>query len=510
MTVAARQKLAESVGQAFREGSPSTGSRRNITVIQSGWGSSGYYAPEVLERDIPRIFPVGSQMYLNHPTVKEDKERPERDLRDLVGKVIETPRMAGIDSVSVAQVYEHWVPTIDAIAQDIGLSIRAFGSVEEGDAGGKHGPIVQSLTEGLSIDYVTKAGAGGSIGELIESARDHSPSFEDQAVTAFNAILESAGKQPIPADLLKEVLKTPVDADIVKEAMRIGEMDIWGSTELKEAEEFYDYFLERDVSKEERIALAEKGQAIPVKDDSGNIIGGRFPMANCGDVKAAAMSVGRGKGDDVKGFIKEVASKLSCPVPFKESGPGRKPKENTVEIDEKTLNATVAEAVSAAMKKKADEEESDESKKKIKEAEDRATKAEGDLLRERAARIVAKVVATKDKMPPETKGRVAEAAMAGDLPTLSDGSLDERALEERANSVIRKEAEYVSTLLGEKKGGGVEGVGAGSDKLFESGAGGGGGTEPVEASEDDVKALTESFKAQGMSEEAAKSAAEGR
>jgi hypothetical protein len=514
-----RKKLAESIaiGQAFREGSPS-GARRNITVIKSGWGSSGYYAPEVIERDIPRIFPPGTQMYLNHPTVKEERERPERDLRDLVGKVIETPRMAGVDSVSVAQVYDHWIPTIDALAQDIGLSIRAFGVTENGAAGGKEGPIVQSLTEGLSIDYVTKAGAGGEVGALIESAREHTPSYEDQAVTAFNAILESAGKTPIPANLLKEMMKNGIpEDDIIFEAMRIGEMEIWNTGELVEAETYYDLFLERDVSKDERIALAKKGQAIPIKDDKGNIIGGRFPMANCEDVKAAAMSVGRGKGDDVKGFIKKVASKLSCPVPFKESGPGRtQPKEKNVEIDEKTLNATVASAVAEAMSKKDKEKEDEESKTKVKEAEDRATKAEESLRKEKAGNVVAKIVReSKDKIPVDVQTRVIEASLYGDLPVLADGSLDERALEEKANKEIKKEAQYIASLTGKKidENGKVEGVGA-SVGIFESlnGGGGGGGLDDEDEplSESDKKALTESFERSGMTKEAAEKAAEGR
>lgn len=513
-----RKKLAESIaiGKAFREGSP-TGARRNITIISSGWGSSGYYAPEVLERDIPRIFPTGTQMYLNHPTVKEERERPERDLRDLVGKVIETPRMAGIDSVSIAQVFEHWIPTIDALAQDIGLSIRAFGTTEDGAAGGKEGPIVQSLTEGLSIDYVTKAGAGGEVGALIESAREHTPSWEDQAVTAFNAILESAGKAPIAADLLKNMMSKPVEEDeIIFEAMRIGELEIWKTDELREAEQFYDMFLERDVSPEERVALAKKGQAIPVKDKNGNIVGGRFPMANCEDVKAAAMSVGRGKGEDVKGFIKKVASKLSCPVPFKESGPGRipKPKESKVEIDEATLNATIAKAVSEAMSKKDKEKEDEESKKKVSEAQTEAKEAKEALRTEKAGNVVAKIVReSKDKIPVDVQTRVIEASLYGDLPVLADGSLDERALEEKANKEIKKEAQYIATLTGKKidENGKVEGVGAGVG-IFESLNGGGGSHEEDDEplSESDLKSLKESFMRSGMDEKAAELAAEGR
>lgn len=497
-----RTKLSEAVASAFREGSPTSGSRREITIIRSGWGSSGYYSPEVLERDIPRIFPPGSQMYLNHPTQEEDQMRPERDLRDLVGKVTSEPRMAGVDSVSEAHVYDHWQPVIEAIAPDVGLSIRAFGIAEHGSAGGKEGMVIQSLTEGLSIDYVTKAGAGGAVGPLIEAAREHSPAPTDQAITAFNAILESAGKQPIPRHLLEEVLKQPTDDDLVKEAETVGALPVWESEEMIEAESLYDQFLERDVSDAERIALAKKGQAIPIKNDKGEVIGGRFPMANCEDVKAAAMSVGRGKGDDIKSFIKRVASKLSCPVPFKEAAPPPKPKEDPM-ADSATL-----ESLQESMRQLQDEVKTnkEESAKKVKEAEARAERAEEALLRSKAADVVARVVNEKGKIPAKARTRIVEAALGQDLPTRSDGSLDESVLEERARGEIRKEEEYLEALIGKPQGG-VRGAGPAPGGFFESGRPGSNGDEPTE---EDTKSLVEAFKRQGMSEEAAKAAAEGR
>lgn len=169
MPTATKSTLTERGEVAFREGA--TGQRREAILIREGWGSSGYYSYEVLERDMPKAFPVGTHMYLDHPTVKEDEERPERTVRDLVGVTVSSPRMAGIDSVAEVEIFPHWVPVIDAMAEHIGLSIRAYGEIEEGDAGGKHGPIVQGLHMGESIDYVTKAGAGGQLGALIESAR---------------------------------------------------------------------------------------------------------------------------------------------------------------------------------------------------------------------------------------------------------------------------------------------------------------------------------------------------
>lgn len=169
-----RAKIQEAAATAFREGT-SPGGRREVTIIEEGWGTSGYYSGEVIGRDIPVIFPAGSKMYLNHPTESEEFERPERDLNDLVGTLATTPRTAGIAAVAEANVYGHWQDAISEMANDIGLSIRAYGIAEDGSAGGKDGPIVESLIYGVSIDYVTDPGAGGKVGRLIESARNHDP-----------------------------------------------------------------------------------------------------------------------------------------------------------------------------------------------------------------------------------------------------------------------------------------------------------------------------------------------
>lgn len=148
-----------------------SGSRRKITIISEGWGSSGYYSRELLARDGPRIFPAGTHMYLDHPTATEEMERPERSVRDLAARIATTPYMEGPDLVAEAVIFPHWAPVIDALADDIGVSIRARGEAREGEAEGRTGPIITSLDEGLSVDFVTRAGRGGRIGNLIESAR---------------------------------------------------------------------------------------------------------------------------------------------------------------------------------------------------------------------------------------------------------------------------------------------------------------------------------------------------
>jgi hypothetical protein len=154
-----------------------TGALREATIIESGWGSSGYYSKELLERDGAAAFPAGTHMYLNHSTMTEEYERPERDVRDMVGVLETDPHVVGNELKSRVKIFEHWQPVIDELAPHTGLSIRAGGHITEGEKEGKTGIIVEKIVRDPmnSVDVVTAAGAGGKLGALIESARGHQP-----------------------------------------------------------------------------------------------------------------------------------------------------------------------------------------------------------------------------------------------------------------------------------------------------------------------------------------------
>jgi hypothetical protein len=147
-----------------------------IKIIAPGWGNSGYYSSELLERDGPKVYKRGLHMYLNHPTVTEKHERPERSVADLVGTLASDGRWqkngsAGPGIYADAQVAEAFRGSLGELAPHIGLSHRAVGEATEGEAEGKRGPIVQNMVKVESVDFVTKAAAGGKVLELMESAR---------------------------------------------------------------------------------------------------------------------------------------------------------------------------------------------------------------------------------------------------------------------------------------------------------------------------------------------------
>ena len=148
-----------------------------IKIIEPGWGSSGYYSPEVLERDGPSVFTKGIKLYWNHPTLTEDAERPERDLHDLAAELLEDVRWlpnhpSGAGLYGDAKVFTSFQDAVDELSPHIGLSIRAKGKVAHGQAEGQSGPIVKEITVAKSVDFVTEPGAGGQILQLFEAQRN--------------------------------------------------------------------------------------------------------------------------------------------------------------------------------------------------------------------------------------------------------------------------------------------------------------------------------------------------
>ena len=147
-----------------------------IKLIAPGWGSSGYYPAEVLERDGPTLFRAGTKMYWDHPTVSEEMERPEGSLRNLAAVLISDARWdgQGVEGPGLyadAKIFEGYQSAVNEMAPHIGVSIRASGRATQGEAEGRRGPIIQALTAAASVDFVTEPGAGGRILQLFEAAR---------------------------------------------------------------------------------------------------------------------------------------------------------------------------------------------------------------------------------------------------------------------------------------------------------------------------------------------------
>lgn len=207
----ATESAAESAGQEIdltgdvvdlREGAVGQDGTVSLKLIAPGWGSSGYYPAAVLERDGPRIFRTGTLNFWDHMTDAQEAARPEGSLRDLASVLTEDARWdpkgsEGPGLYARAKVFSEFRQPVDDLARHIGVSIRAAGIAREGEAEGRTGRIIEKLTRGDSVDYVTRPGAGGKVLQLFESARHGGASsqskteVEDMDVTKLQERLDN-------------------------------------------------------------------------------------------------------------------------------------------------------------------------------------------------------------------------------------------------------------------------------------------------------------------------------
>lgn len=198
-------QLAESVGtllEAPVSSGNKFGKRWRAKVIEAGQGSSAYYPERVLE-DYASVFRAGTHVYIDHPTLSEEFERPERSVSDLIGKLATDAVYEDGALYAEVEFYDRFAPVIMEMAGDVGLSIRAFGTAEEGDDGT---PILTSFVEVLSVDVVTRAGAGGALIEMLESARPGTPGKTDRE--AQDIPTKESNMNEEQEQLLKQVLES--------------------------------------------------------------------------------------------------------------------------------------------------------------------------------------------------------------------------------------------------------------------------------------------------------------
>jgi hypothetical protein len=145
-----------------------------IQFISPGWGSSGYYSPEVLaEAAEENVIPAGTHMYADHPTKAEAIERPGRSIKDLMAIVQENARINADGALEgTVQIVPAWQPFVETVAEHIGVSILGDAKdITMGEAEGRTGKIIEGLAHVASVDFVTRAGRGGKVlATAVESA----------------------------------------------------------------------------------------------------------------------------------------------------------------------------------------------------------------------------------------------------------------------------------------------------------------------------------------------------
>lgn len=148
--------------------SRSDGLKTKIRLIKAGLGSSGYYSPEVLERDGAAAFPAGTHLFFNHITESETWDRSgSRDVKDLIGKTVTDAVYNAEDESLYAEAlfYNANAEFISAVHEDVDLSIEASGKRNE-----ESGEITELLpSPHNAVALVPRGGREGKITEILES-----------------------------------------------------------------------------------------------------------------------------------------------------------------------------------------------------------------------------------------------------------------------------------------------------------------------------------------------------
>lgn len=118
-------------------------------------------------------------MYLDHMTPEERERRPFGSVTTYAGELAEDAYYENDGLYAEIEVFEHQMPLIKSLKDKIGISIRARGRSELEVIEGKSVPVFKELLIGRSADFVVRAGAGGKIVSILESAVEDSETHSE-------------------------------------------------------------------------------------------------------------------------------------------------------------------------------------------------------------------------------------------------------------------------------------------------------------------------------------------
>lgn len=391
-----------------------TKGRYRVKIIAGDtWGSSAYYPAEIIERDGPAAWPVGTHMYVDHPTQTDRYDRPERSIRELAGRIDSTPVYEaqgpkGPGLYSDVFVYPHALPLIEALKDDIGVSIRGGASVEQATRAGRTGPVVTSIAEGISVDFVTRAGAGGAIVDLIESA------------SRLAGVPAAEIAEALPGDMTADDLRDAL-MSVVRAAHGLGEED------YAYVVDFTDTVVYFRASTGDTSGLWSRTYTA---DGSGTITLTGEPVA----VRVQTSYVPT-----------DPPATPATPITENQGAP------HMAEIPDKDLRELRESAATA-------QTQLQEAQAALAEAQRTARVA---AARDAARPVVTAILAESEHLPARAQANLTEAALRA-VPLNADGALDEAALRESVTAA-RKDRELEITEAMQAAGvGRVTGLGSGS------------------------------------------------
>ncbi|MCK4958406.1 MAG: hypothetical protein KAT00_03380 [Planctomycetes bacterium] len=191
------------------------GNLSGIIVVEGESKRGNVYTRAALESG-RQIF-AGKPIFADHPSRSEDRDRPERSVRDLVGKLPTdladlwvAPITEGPYAGKQALFYKNgtlsktagWLKTLLQEKIAGAQSINAYGG---GDMNQDGKFRVEAFLAAKSLDFVTSASAGGE-GHVQESDRD-TQTTDEETITAFLEAMTIGDLAKLRPDIVNDVAK---------------------------------------------------------------------------------------------------------------------------------------------------------------------------------------------------------------------------------------------------------------------------------------------------------------
>lgn len=181
-----------------------------VEIIQPGWGNARdnhYYPAEMLKRDAKAF--VGAKMYTTDHRIEEKSVRTEvSQIESIVGFSEAGAPVARV-IVFDPDFAERCRNMSDSkTLTSLSCSILADGTAGPFESGGRKGKKVESITAVSSVDWVTRAGAGGRAIALAEADKGKKKPAEPAAMKEHKAQPRPAKKADIPPPDREKVEET--------------------------------------------------------------------------------------------------------------------------------------------------------------------------------------------------------------------------------------------------------------------------------------------------------------
>lgn len=174
----------------------------DTVIIRPGWGNArdnNFYPREMLARDSEKF--IGAKMY------ETDHRQEEKSTRTWVS-TIESIKGYTDDGAPIARVVVHdpdfaqRIRNLNAagLIEKMECSILAEGRAKPFEQDGKRGKLVEQITGVSSVDWVTKAGAGGRAVGLSESNTGGEQSMDETQKEKQEEVVQEAVTETVESD----------------------------------------------------------------------------------------------------------------------------------------------------------------------------------------------------------------------------------------------------------------------------------------------------------------------